>query len=124
MLSELLSKANKRTPLEVSTASWNGVVLHLAGDGWNFSLNGAWRALESNTLIMGCDDSGASDWVEDLIGGRITEVTATLLDPTFVMSSGISLEIFSTSIGETWTMRLPDSEVTFVAVPSDSSHSD
>jgi hypothetical protein len=101
---------------------WNDPTLSIQGLNWDFHTTGAWRVIDSHSVLYACWDDRANQKIFDLVHREIigVEVQSTMLrvDPVLVFSHGQKLEIFSTDTFEPWVMHLPSGEV-FVASPSD-----
>lgn len=123
MIEHLRGELAPRFPLTIEEAAFVDPTLTLAGHGWSFSSPSAWRVVKGGILEFGWSDAGAPDLVWDLVGLSIVSVVPQSPvmrgDPSFELSDGRWLEIFSDHAVDPWSMRLPN--MTFVGSPSDPS---
>ncbi len=112
MIDALLVAMNRVLPLLIREVSWNGDALVLNGDSWSFSTPSAWRLVADAAVAIGCWDKDVIRDLDTLRGISIVAVksqgTSIEVDPTFVLSDGRMLEIFSTDTVEPWTMSFSD----------------
>lgn len=123
MIEQLRAELSSMLPLTIKEATFTDPTLTLAGDGWAFSSPSAWRVIKAGILEFGWSSPDAADLVWDLCGLSIISVApqsfAMTGDPSFELSDGRRLEIFSDHAIDPWSMQLPN--MTFVGSPSDPS---
>lgn len=123
MIEQLKAELSPMLPLLIKEAAFADPTLTLAGDGWAFSSPSAWRVTRGGILEFGWSNANASDLIWDLRGLSIVSVApqSPLMagDPSFEISDGRWLEIFSDHAIDPWSMQLPN--MTFVGSPSDPS---
>lgn len=126
MMTLLYQELERSLPLLIERVGWESEVLSLGGPGWSFRILGSWRLCENGIIRVGSDDKKARDVLESCVGASLLNAggseSAETIDPSFYLSNGLKLEVFSSSVGETWTMRLPSTDLYFVAEPSDPAH--
>jgi hypothetical protein len=112
MTADWVSTINSHLPLRIKWLSWEDPTLVLRGADWNFTCTSAWRIVESERMIGGCEDDAASSVIERLRGGIIVKcesLTESLLgDLRLVVSDGVVLEVFVASTTDPWAFRLPE----------------
>lgn len=73
-------------------------------------------------MVCGCYDENSVDFVKKLVGETITQIdiqdSVLKIDPVFVFSNGLRLEIFSTDTFEPWTFNVEKLGL-FVPTPSE-----
>ena len=73
-------------------------------------------------MVCGCYDNHSNEQISLLKGSEIIKVnfqdSSLKIDPVFILSTGLKLEIFSTDTFEPWTFGLND-EIVFVPTPSE-----
>ena len=94
----------------IREARWANPLLAISGESWNLNTMSAWRILDrEGRLVFGCDEHG--ERIESLVGLTILSVEPQSIrmggDPAFKLSDGRWLEIFSSSFGDPWVLRLP-----------------
>jgi hypothetical protein len=110
-------------PLAIERVSWRDEMLSIGGPEWSFTTSAAWRLVTGGVIrpTDDLDEAQVEAVVQSFLGLKIVEITTQSttapIDPTFVLSSGDRLEIFSTGGWEPWVWRVPNG--VFVASPSD-----
>ena len=97
-------------PLAITRAAVGENGLLLGGDNWLFATESAWRVASQSGFEFGSGSEDPANQVASLIGQSITAVLpfgTSNLDPSFVLSSGMLFEHFSTTDFEPWELRLP-----------------
>jgi hypothetical protein len=106
---EIVNKIKLYLPLRIQNASWDDTILNLNGTDWNFTTMSAWRLKENNCMICGCFDENSIEFIEKLKGFQIEDCTftdASLIDPIFLISNGLHLEVFATDTYEPWVFHI------------------
>ena len=113
-------------PLTIGEATFADEILTIVGDGWAFSALCPWRVVREGVLLYSWSDPAAVDRVWDLCGQQVlairTQSSAMRGDPTFELSTGEHVEVFSDVASDPWVLHLPNS--VYVGSPSDSDHTD
>lgn len=126
MINSLGAELAELLPLRIREATFQNYSLTLVGADWTFNSDSPWRVAQHGVILYGYSDPGAEDRVWDLCGQDIVQVTHQSItvkgDPTFHLSTGQSIEVFSDQGYEPWVMHLP--HMAFVAAPSDSRYVD
>jgi hypothetical protein len=119
-------------PLNIQAATWENPQFNIHGKGWYFNLVGEWRIIDSEKILVACDDKDAYSYIAKLIGLQIIGVQPLsgkpYLDPVFLLSDGTKLEVFSNQPLEPWRFRVfnDDSDETivfYIADPYNPDHS-
>ena len=109
-------------PLVPSTILWDSPNLNISGANWSFYTSCAWRIIDKEKMICGCEDLDTAEILNLLVDIEIVKIFPQSknlsIDPVFVFSNGYKLELFSTTYFEPWTFALPQDPV-YVASPSD-----
>lgn len=117
----MIDRATIHLPAVIAEASFNDPVLNLVGDAWYLTVTTAWRVSGPDGLEFGAYTPDASDRVWDLIGLAVVEIApqspSSLVDPAFILSTGLILEVFSLDSVEPWIFRIADQ--IWVASPTD-----
>lgn len=110
MIENMLLEANSHMPLMIEEALWDGTTFQINGEAWSFVTLSAWRISDLKKVICGCYDKNSEEIVKTLVGQRITKIemqeNLLRIDPVFVFSNGLRLEIFSTDTFEAWTFNI------------------
>ena len=125
MIENMLVVANSQMPLKIEEALWDGTVFQInGGEFWSFVTLGAWRLSSLESVICGCYDLNSHDVVKTLIGQSVVKIEMQekllRIDPTFILSNGLRLEIFSTDTYESWTFRVNGSGL-YIGTPGEPS---
>lgn len=124
MIERMIIKLKKYLPLKIETITWDGVVFQMYGPVWNFTTLSVWRVIQHDKMIMGCDDNNAEAFANSLLNFEIIDVLIQenylKIDPIFVLSNNMQLEIFSTDTFEPWTFNIHDSGM-YIATPNEPS---
>lgn len=129
MIKEIITEIKQFLPLKISEITFEeSDFLNMYGPHWSFSTLSAWRVSNYKGIIMGCNDEGTEQSVKKLQSLFIIEIgfqsdRSLIIDPTFFLSDGSVIEIFSTDTYEPWVFRIGDYENSdklkvFVASPS------
>ena len=97
-------------PLAITRAVLDENGLLLGGDQWLFATESAWRVASQSGFEFGSGSENRAAQAASLVGQFITAVLPfgiSNLDPSFVLSSGMIFENFSTTDYEPWELRLP-----------------
>jgi hypothetical protein len=98
-------------PLKILEVQWNDPTLALAGESWSLSLSCPWRVIALDGIKLSWSTPRVEDQVWDLVGAEIVTIapqsTANFMDPVLELTGGLTLEVFSDSGVDTWTLRLP-----------------
>lgn len=115
MITSLINVLISLFPLVIKQVSWDGDTLIVTGEGWSFSTISAWRIIEGESVQFACWDRDIGKQVNSLEGLSLVAVqpqgSSIGVDPTFQLSDGRRLEVFSTDTVEPWTLKLPDGNV-------------
>lgn len=121
MIEIMINEVPEHLPLKISTITWDGTSLQVYGEGWSLNTLSAWRLSVLRKMICGCYDSKASECIQNLVGETIVAVEIQdnflRIDPVFVLSNEMRLEIFSTDTFEPWTFNI-DKVGFYVPTPS------
>jgi len=94
-------------PLRVSEVDYTDPSLTLSGAGWSLNIMCPWRVRERGILWVSCSEPGREDKLWDLIGHDIIDVVpAHGVDPVFVMSADLRLEILADTDVDPWALLL------------------
>ena len=113
MIENMLVVANSQMPLKIEEALWDGTTFHIYSENWSFETLGAWRLSSLEKVICGCYDLNSEEVVKKLVGQSVIKIEMQekllRIDPTFILSNGLRLEIFSTDTYESWTFEVNES---------------
>ena len=98
-------------PLKIEKANFVSETLILSGRDWSLSTLSAWRVTEDGRIVYGCFDEGFENKVSQLAGLEVVDIFFSNKnqddDPSFVLSDGKVLEVFSSIMVEPWVLKLP-----------------
>jgi hypothetical protein len=122
MIENMLSVANSHMPLKIEETLWNGATFQMYGEGWSFATLSAWRLSTSENVICGCYDQHSEGAVKALVEQSILKIemqeSLLRIDPVFILSNDLRLEIFSTDTFEPWTFEVNGSGL-YIATPGE-----
>ena len=102
-------------PLCIKNVEWDGDFLIFSGDGWSFNTSSVWRVSKGRELLFACWDDQVHIRIEELVGLSVVNVSWITknqpIDPSFALSDGRKLDVFSSSVYEPWVMNLPNGSV-------------
>lgn len=120
MIEKMIFDANKSMPLQIDEAIWDGTSFHIYGESWSFATLSAWRLSSFDKIVCGCYDENSYQIVSSLKGQFIQKIefqeTILKIDPVFILSNGLRLEIFSCDTYESWTFNINQLGI-FIATP-------
>jgi hypothetical protein len=96
-------------PARIDRAEFNDPNLLVSGAGWSLSAICCWRWITADGAVVSGDAPGAEYRIWDLVGETIVRATwrgplALGVDPSFELSSGGQLELFSDATFDTWVL--------------------
>jgi hypothetical protein len=110
MIELMIEQVKPYLPLKIEETNWDGTVFHMYGTNWSFSTLSSWRVSTTKKMIFGCYDNSSLELLNrlkktDIIGFDIQTPSLTI-DPVFLLSNQLRLEIFSTDVYEPWTFNI------------------
>lgn len=123
MIEKMITIIKPYLPVEISEVIWDDTVFQMIGDDWSFTTLSAWRMIANNKMALGCFDKNSEDIIKILTGLQIIDLdfqNRMEIDPIFLLSNNLKIEIFSTDTYEPWTFRVKDSGL-FTATPAEPS---
>jgi len=110
MIKEIMIKVKQYLPLKISEVHWDGTVLQIYGETWNFTTLSAWRISTIDKIVFGCFDQDSIQLINFLKGIEILDISFQTeflkIDPVFNLSNGQKIEVFSTDTYEPWTFQV------------------
>lgn len=124
MTYDWISEINACCPLRITSASWQDPVLALAGHEWWFSCLSSWRIVDTDRMVVGCDDDDAGHAIDRLSNASVVRCESfshpVLGDLRIIVTGGLALEVFVSSPTDPWVFHLPVPP-TIVPAPGDPS---
>lgn len=122
MIENMILEANSYLPLKIKEVLWDGTTFQINGEIWSFVTLSAWRLSTLKKVICGCYDSNSEEVIKTLVGQEIIKIAMQenllQIDPVFIFSNGLRLEIFSTDTFEAWTFNINGLGL-YISTPSD-----
>jgi hypothetical protein len=121
MIERMILEIQPYLPLHISDVSWEDTNLNIRGSNWAFNTLSSWRVLKDNKIIIGSLDEDSLEIINALKDLKIenieTQEIILNIDPVFILSNGLRLEIFSTDTYEPWIFNI-DEVGFFAATPN------
>lgn len=113
MIEPMIIKLKIYLPLKIETIMWDDGVFQMYGPLWSFTTRSTWRVIQHDKMIVGCYDRDSKEFENSLLNFEIIDVLIQgnylKIDPAFVLSNGLKLEIFATHTCKPWTIQVNNS---------------
>jgi len=102
-------------PLQIDKTEYNNDILTIYGKDWKFTTQSAWRVSKNSDLLFACFDKNAEDLVKELEKTSVIDIkwliSVQKADPSFLLSDGRRIDIFTSFSYDSWKIELPNGEI-------------